>query len=242
MTLREWASKVAVALLCIFLLVQWARVKAESEALARDLKVAQEAHQAALQQAALGQAALDRAKALEDSLVASEALRRSLIARVDQLQAQVDAVVIPPAPGLAPSEPSQVLADLRQMGTRPEALSDTRVAFPPSDAPTLWTWGHQALRVPALEAKVAAQDELALGLRAAMSTTTQQLRLTEQQRDEFKVSIGHFQDAFKTEQQRGDVLTLQIGTLTTQRDRARRTRIYLGVAALAGGFYLGKRF
>lgn len=242
MTLREWASKVAVALLCIFLLVQWARVKAESEGLAHDLKAAQEAHQAALQHVALGEAALGRAKALEGALAESEARRRSLVERVDQLQAQVDSVVIPPAPGLAPSEPSQVLADLRQMGTRPEALSDSRVAFPPSDAPTLWTWGHQSLRVPALEAKLSAQDNLALGLRAVVSTTTQQLRLTEQQRDEFKVSTLHFQDAFKAEQQRGDALTLQVGTLTAQRDRARRTRIYLGVAALAGGIYLGRKF
>lgn len=239
--LKRWSIEIIIVAIVIVLGYLWLNARHEAKVYAARAEAAEKARDAALQEAAKGQEANERAAQLQTTLNVMNGERKVLLAKVDVLNDELKKRPMPPAPGPAPSEQEQVLADLKVMGTSPEPLPPLKLAFPASDGPTLWTWGKQASRVPALEGRIFALEDFSKGVQLTLGKTTDQLKATETQRDEFKTSAVHFEGAYKGEVRQGDLLKVQVGDLTKQRDRARRTRVYIGIGAFAAGVYLGTR-
>lgn len=239
--LKRWSIEIIVAIVLLLLGYLWLSARVEANLNATRMHAAEQARDEALQKAAKGEEAAQRAAQLQATVDLLDGERRDLLAKVDTLNAELKKRPMPPAPGPAPTEQAQVIADLRTMGTSPEPLPPLKLAFPASDGPVLWTWGKQAARVPALEGRIGALENFSTGVQLTLGKTTDQLKATESQRNEFKASTAHFEGAYKAEAKRGDLLKLQVGEVTAQRDRARRTRVYIGVGAFAAGVYLGSR-
>lgn len=171
----------------------------EATRLARDLQQAQQQHQEALQQAGAAQAAQDRAAALQTQVDALEAQRIAQDRRVGELEAALAAHPVPPHPGPAPSDRGELVAGLERLGVHPRWTVDT-LAFPGQEGGTLWTWGQEAQRVPALEGRLAAEDALTQGLRTSLDTTRQELGVAKQQGEAQGQAAAHYQAAFTDEQ------------------------------------------
>lgn len=240
-SLKRWSIEIAIAITALSLSALWLSARHEAKLNAARTHAAEQTRDEALQKAAKGEEAARQAAQLQATVDLLDGERRDLLAKVDALNAELRKRPMPPAPGPAPTEQAQVIADLRTMGTSPEAMPPLGLAFPASDGPVLWTWGKQSARVPALENRIFALEDFSKGVQLAMGKTTDQLKATESQRNEFKASTAHFEGAYKAEAQRGDLLKVQVGEVTAQRDRARRTRVYIGIGAFAAGVYLGTR-
>mgnify|MGYP003611416872 CR=1 FL=1 len=234
-SLKEWSLEIIGAIIIATLAFLWIRSAHESKVNAEAAAKALQAATVSAEKAALGDAAMQRAKDLQSALDTKESERQAALARVADLQAELERHPIPPKPGPAPTEQAQVIADLHDMGTSPEAEPPAKIAFPATDAPTLWTWGKESARVPALECRLSAEEALNQGLTLAVDTTTQQLKTTEKQRDEFKESAANFSLALTSEKAATGALTVQVDGLTQQRDRARKSRVWIGIGAFIIG-------
>ena len=234
-TLKKWSIEIIIAIVLILCIFAWVRTSREAKANATAAEKAIQAATVAAEKAALGDAAVKRADALQVELDAEKAERQAALDKVAALQVELANHPAPPKPGPAPTEEAQVLADLHEMGTSPEAQPPSKVVFPSTDASTLWTWGKEAARVHALEGRLSAEEALNQGLTMAVDTTTKQLKTTEKQRDEFKESASNFSQALTSEKASTGAVREQLGTVTQQRDMARKSRVWIGV----GAFILG---
>lgn len=233
--LKRWCIEILIIIAIIIVGALWINSRREAKAFEARATAAEKHQQAAQDAATRADEATGRANALQTKLDASESQRKAALAKVDRLQAIVDQTPIPPKPGTPPAEQAQLLFDLKAMGTSPQPLQPDRIAFPGTDTPTLWTWGKDAARVPGLEMHLDVQEKLAEGLRSTLNVTTGELSTALAQRDEFKLSSERFATAYSSETQGSTILKTQVGTLTVQRDRAKKTRIYVGI----GAFLLG---
>lgn len=106
---------------------------------------------------------------------------------------------VPPTPG-NPPPPSQLAADLGQMGLlRPAQIAQ-------EDAPTVWTWGKQALRVPGLLDAVASREHESDAYRTAAQRAQDALQGSEAAVGQWKAAFmaqeaatGHFRAAYETQ-------------------------------------------
>jgi len=241
--IKRWrlAIEIAVAVLLVTILWFWLSARHEASVYRKQSADVAKAQATALAETQAAKEARQRADGLQIERDTLQAERTQLLAKVVTLQDELTHHPKPPQPGPPPAEQGQLLADLHTMGTSPDPLPPARVAFPNSDTPTLWNWGKQALRVPGLESRLTASENLTFGLQNTLDTTTKQLGVAEQQRDGYRDSSVHFENAFTSEHKAAGILTVQLDTTTKQRDRARKTRIYFGLGGLALGGYLGYR-
>lgn len=106
---------------------------------------------------------------------------------------------VPAAPG-NPPPPSQLSGELGQMGIlRPALIAQ-------EDAPTVWTWGKQALRVPGLLDAVASREHESDAYRTAAQRAQDALQGSEASVGQWKAAYGaqeaatgHFRDALEAQ-------------------------------------------
>lgn len=239
--LKRWCVEILIVIAVIVLAALWLNARHEAKVSEARATAAEKAQRVAQDAASKGEEATGRAQALQVKLDATEIQRQALLAKVDRLQAIVDQTPVPPKPGVPPTEQAHLLFDLKAMGTSPEAIHPDKVAFPESDTPTLWTWGKEAARVPGLELRLDAQGKLAEGLQSALNTTTSELSTARAQGAEFKLASERFATAYGSEAKGTTILKTQVGELTTQRNRARKTRVYVGIGAFLLGAWAESR-
>ena len=121
----------------------------------------------------------DQAAAAKRDALAKAALAADLQTKLDKangkvskLQAELDKIKVPPHPGPAPEQKQQLISDLKGMGLELVIKPSTTIApalagITESDGKTIWGWGKENLRVPFLEQKIVAQQNLVVGLTKA---------------------------------------------------------------------------
>lgn len=121
----------------------------------------------------------DQAAAAKQDALAKAALAADLQTKLDKangkvskLQAELDKIKVPPKPGPAPEDKKQLIADLQGLGLELVVKPSTMIApalvgITERDGKTVWTWGKESLRVPFLEQKIDAQQNLVTGLTKA---------------------------------------------------------------------------
>jgi hypothetical protein len=239
--MKRWSIEIVMLTLFLVMVFAWFRSMREARESSERLAAVEMERDKALQEAAAGRVAVARADTLQTRLDDERMVRECLEARNRQLEGDLAGRPYPPKPGPVPSSYDQQLADMREMGTQPEALPPARLAFPNADAPTLWTWGKEAARVPALESRLEVEGQLVGSLQDTIGATKAELATTGAQRDGYKEGAQRFEAAFTGASKAVDILKIEVGEVTRQRDRARSTRIYVGLGALAIGGYFGYR-
>jgi hypothetical protein len=106
------------------------------------------------------------------------------------------------------------------------------------DAPVVWSWGKESLRVPGLEARLVTTTSLKDKLKLDVDNLGKDLALADQQKAAALSSATHFENAFNQEASGATQLRLELKARTDERDSARRTRIYVGLGGAGLGGYV----
>jgi cell division protein FtsB len=205
------------------------------------LAAAEKAHQEALEEAALGKEARAQLPIIQAERDDLKAKRKDLEAQIGDLEAELGRRPFPPGVGPVPTELAQVLTDLKGMGIHPEPLSTAQFGLPNGDAPVVWTWGKESLRVPGLESRLETTTNLKEKLKLDVDNLTLDLAAADRQKAAALSSSLHFENAFGKETTRANGLMVELKTTADERDSARRTRIYVGIgSAVVGGYFTYK--
>jgi FtsZ-binding cell division protein ZapB len=91
-------------------------------------------------------------------------------------------IVVPPKPGPAPTEDAVLVSDLKIAGVEFKPIPNSLFSTERESLPIVWTWNKERLRVPGLEEKLAATEQVALkfedsanGLKAEVNTANKML-------------------------------------------------------------------
>jgi FtsZ-binding cell division protein ZapB len=195
-------------------------------------------HQTQLQQenAVLKSKIADQTKEYNDLKVNKDKLAADnvkLDADAQYWKKRAGSIVVPPKPGPAPTEDAVLVSDLKAAGVEFKPLTGTLFSTERSSLPVVWTWNKQALRVPALEEKLAATEQVALkfedsanGYKAEVNTANKML------------SAADKREALRIEQEKN--LNDQVKTEHKKFIAAQTNGWLKAGGALLGGYFIGK--
>lgn len=159
-------------------------------------------------------------------------------AKLTKLQAAVDKIQVPPAPGPAPEQKQQLISDLKSMGlelvVKPSTMiAPSLVGITEGDGKTVWTWGQNSLRIPFFEQKIKAQTELINGLNKSKD-------LAEQLADSRAKQADAFEQSADLHRREADNLRIVVTDTKKALSAEKKKRLLYSVGALASGYFVHK--
>ena len=158
--------------------------------------------------------------------------------KVAKLQAEVDKIVVPPAPEEAPKTVKETLVELNNMGLvlvrKPSVLvAPCVIGLTADDTVKVWFWGKDALRVPSLELKLEKTTDLAKGLDKAKGLAESLAEMKGKESEAWhKAADKHLEEA--------DALKVAVADTKSALAAQKKRTILVSVGAFALG-YLVKR-
>ena len=155
-----------------------------------------------------------------------------------KLQSIVDQIKVPPKPGPAPEQKAQLISDLKGMGlelvNKPSTtIAPSLVGITESDGKTIWGWGKENLRVPFLEQKIEAQQNLVVSLSTAKGIAEKLADTREKQADTaMKAADAHQKEA--------DSLRVVVKDTNKALSAERKKKALYAVGAFAAGYATSK--
>lgn len=153
--------------------------------------------------------------------------------KIERLQAALDKIKVPDGPTEYPASVGATLEDLRKMGLvlviKPSLTVKPSVAgFTAEDAGIVWYWGKQSIRVPFLEQKLEATNDLVAGLGKAKTICESLVDTKTKEADAWMVAadtakkevtvieqaLGNTEKALKAERKKKILYGIGAGVLT----------------------------
>lgn len=194
--------------------------------------------QLAMQLRAEGTVAMDDARAKLAMAADLQAKFDRANSKVAKLQAELEKIKVPDKPGPAPEEKKRLVSDLQAMGlelvVKPSTtISPSLVGITLGDGKTIWGWGMENLRVPALEDKITALTLYSSQVIKARDLAEKVASARTQQADAAMLSADRFQG--EADVQRDIANNLKKAYLVERKKRL----LYTG-GALLGGYLIHK--
>lgn len=159
--------------------------------------------------------------------------------KIAAMKDELSKIVVPPKPGPPPANTGQLLSDLQGLGlqlvVKPSMQVRPSIAgITAEDGGKIWTWGHEALRIPSLELQVSKQKSLIEQMDERQKTADAAIDLRTKQAD---ASL----QAADAHQKEAEQMKAVAEDLKKAMKAERRKKILYAVGGLVGGYALSRR-